>query len=65
MSDIADNAQSAIEQHIESGLSKIQRYEGVSATHCRDCGTGIPEARRQAVLGCIRCVDCASIKVQI
>jgi len=31
---------------------------GESLHHCIDCGVDIPEARRRAVPGCQRCVDC-------
>lgn len=30
---------------------------GESARHCLDCEREIPEARRQAMPGCIRCVS--------
>ncbi|MCW9448288.1 TraR/DksA C4-type zinc finger protein [Klebsiella michiganensis] len=33
-------------------------HNAVSATHCVDCGEGIPERRREAVAGCQRCADC-------
>ena len=29
-----------------------------SRTYCLDCGEEIPEARRRAVAGCKRCVEC-------
>jgi len=32
--------------------------EGESAHHCEDCDEPIPLARRQAVKGCRRCIDC-------
>lgn len=31
---------------------------GVSAFACEDCGEPIPQARREAILGCATCVDC-------
>ena len=31
---------------------------GASASHCDDCGAEIPQARRLAMPGCIRCVQC-------
>jgi len=31
---------------------------GASRTECEDCGETIPEARRKAVPGCVRCVAC-------
>jgi phage/conjugal plasmid C-4 type zinc finger TraR family protein len=35
---------------------------GISATHCADCGDEIPEARRRAIAGVVRCVDCQKLK---
>lgn len=32
-----------------------------TVTHCCDCGSEIPEARRQAVPGTLLCVDCQAI----
>ena len=32
--------------------------QGESAKECDDCGEEIPEARRKAAIGCIRCVFC-------
>lgn len=34
---------------------------GESASHCLDCEGEIPEARRQAMPGCIRCVSCQNM----
>ena len=31
---------------------------GVSLTECEDCGGTIPEGRRKAAPGCVRCVAC-------
>jgi phage/conjugal plasmid C-4 type zinc finger TraR family protein len=33
---------------------------GEAATHCRDCGDPIPEARRKALPGVATCVPCQS-----
>ncbi|MFK1433009.1 TraR/DksA C4-type zinc finger protein [Pseudomonas aeruginosa] len=30
-----------------------------SAHECRECGDVIPHARREAVPGCVRCIECA------
>lgn len=34
---------------------------GYTGTHCIDCEEEIPEERRQAVPGCLRCLDCQSL----
>lgn len=39
-------------------LAKSRLPEGASATHCRECGEAIPEARRRAVPGVSLCVCC-------
>lgn len=33
---------------------------GASRTVCEDCGETIPEGRRKAAPGCVRCVKCES-----
>ena len=33
---------------------------GNSASHCIECDAAIPEARRLAMPGCIRCLGCQS-----
>lgn len=40
------------------GAHYRNRMTGVSATHCEDCETPIPEQRRAAAPGCTRCVKC-------
>lgn len=35
---------------------------GQSEEFCLDCGAEIPEARRRAIPGCKRCVDCQSMR---
>lgn len=52
-------------RHVAAGV--LERYRrihqgGQSATHCEDCGEEIPEARRIAVLGCVRCTECADLE---
>ncbi|MFJ3259862.1 TraR/DksA C4-type zinc finger protein [Pseudomonas sp. NPDC086581] len=46
--------------------NRLQRIEeiavSISYECCGDCGVPIPEARREAVRGCTRCIDCQSIK---
>ena len=34
------------------------RDKGESMTECIDCGDPIPEARRKAAPGCVRCIEC-------
>jgi len=57
-----DRATQLEEQHRELALAQqaLQRAQttGASAFFCIDCGVDIPEARRQAVPGCQRCIDC-------
>jgi len=59
MDDI-DRAQAINEQFLEKVLDDHQRNmpKGESLTHCEDCEEEIPEARRQAVPGCLRCIGC-------
>jgi phage/conjugal plasmid C-4 type zinc finger TraR family protein len=42
--------------NVQRQLAKQAEVE--SAEYCEDCGDEIPEARRQAVRGCQRCVFC-------
>jgi len=56
-----DRATQLEEQQREIALAQVlarTRGAGESALHCIDCGVDIPEARRRAVPGCQRCVDC-------
>ena len=39
-------------------LARSRLPAGESLTHCEDCDTQIPEARRRAVAGVRRCVQC-------
>lgn len=32
-----------------------------SLVHCLDCGDKIPENRRQAVIGCMYCINCQEV----
>jgi len=59
-----DRATQLEEQQREIALAQVlarTQGAGESALHCIDCGVDIPEARRQAVPGCQRCVDCQSV----
>ena len=69
MTDFFDEAQ-ALEQRIrDAELLAQTRRAGLagktgadSATKCIDCDALIPKARRWAVPGCQRCVECASVQ---
>ncbi len=41
-------------------LARARMPAGAGESHCIECGDPIPEARRQAVPGVRRCVDCQS-----
>ena len=62
MTDIYDRATEVEALHREAALinhaDKQQNAAAVSAYECEECGTAIPEARRQAVPGCRCCIDC-------
>lgn len=61
MTDIADKASESEDLFLAEALYKAGRTSennGVSNYECDDCGDPIPEARRQAVPGCTRCVYC-------
>jgi len=56
-----DRATQLEEQAREIALAQVlarTQGAGASALTCIDCGVDIPEARRRAVPGCQRCVDC-------
>ena len=68
MTDLFDEAQAIEQQMRDIALREQARRAGLagktmsdSATECMDCDTPIPEARRWAVPGCQRCVECASL----
>jgi len=59
-----DRATLLEEQQREIALAQVlarTQGAGESALYCIDCGVDIPEARRRAVPGCQRCVDCQAI----
>ncbi|QEY23520.1 MULTISPECIES: TraR/DksA family transcriptional regulator [Neisseriaceae] len=60
MTDIIDKAAENEAVFLAEALYKARRFETVDAStyECEDCGDTIPEARRQAVRGCTRCVLC-------
>jgi phage/conjugal plasmid C-4 type zinc finger TraR family protein len=48
--------QQATEQRVAAICERLPK--GESRTHCSDCGSPIPEARRAALAGVQRCIDC-------
>lgn len=71
MPDEIDRAQAREEQLRDDALSVYQRgrpaldpddWEILSACECDDCGERIPDARRKAVPGVTRCIDCQEFK---
>jgi phage/conjugal plasmid C-4 type zinc finger TraR family protein len=56
--------QDQIDATVKDGVSRAQSRlpQGPSLTHCADCGTEIPDARRNAIAGvrlCVRCQEAA------
>ena len=43
---------------LNSKITNRVRYTGVSAKECTECGDEIPEARRKALPGITKCVEC-------
>ena len=54
------DVQEQIDATVDSGvqLARSRLSSGESATHCEECGTPIPEARRKAIPGVRLCVSC-------
>lgn len=63
MSDIVDRAQEQEERFRMQALARVRRCGAgsASASRCVDCGDEIGAARRAAVPGAQRCVQCARI----
>jgi phage/conjugal plasmid C-4 type zinc finger TraR family protein len=64
MVDQFDLAQELDARYREQALTARQRvatFAADSRTNCLDCGDKIPEARRRALPGCIRCTLCAEM----
>lgn len=64
MGDEMDRVQARNEEFQEIALEEHRRRHSAivtSRTHCLDCGNEIPLARRLAVNGCLRCIDCQEL----
>ena len=62
MADEADIANEYTEHGLEKAIQSVRAntYQGESALECVECGDEIPEARRKALPGVKRCVECQS-----
>lgn len=63
-----DQAQEADNRLRQQAIDRARRAMNQNATgreDCIDCGEMIPEGRRKAVPGCIRCVECAKLNERL
>lgn len=59
MTDPIDKAQETEAQFTRQAIAAARTRPGIRTYEtCLDCGDPIPLARRQAVPGCERCIDC-------
>lgn len=62
MADDADRAQAMIQLYQDAAIERQQNQARQIATRgglrCLSCGDDIPEARRNAVPGCVFCIEC-------
>lgn len=61
MTDVYERAQEMEQRQREQALAAqaaASRPQGNSLEHCKDCGQAILEKRRQAAVGCTRCIRC-------
>lgn len=58
--DLIDKANKLVEEQRDEAIKKVRSKiaNEASRTHCFLCGEEIPDARRQAVIGCKTCIDC-------
>lgn len=62
MADVADRANDLMQERIDQLLAaRAPARGGVSALECTGCGGEIPEARRLAAPGCVRCIECQTL----
>ena len=55
---IQDQIDASVEDAVKLARSRLP--SGESSTHCEECDTEIPEARRVAIPGVRLCVECQS-----
>ncbi|WP_267369916.1 MULTISPECIES: TraR/DksA C4-type zinc finger protein [unclassified Pantoea] len=62
MADSMDMAQARADELLARNIaSVVNRPVSVAASFCEDCDAPIPEQRRRAVRGVIRCVSCQGV----
>ena len=62
MADLADYANDLVLERLDALLAARSGNEPEpAAADCQVCGEPIPEARRLAVPGCNRCLDCQAL----
>lgn len=63
MPDDIDLAQERAAEYTADALREHWRRQsmGQGLSHCEDCDELIPEARRKAMPGCRRCIDCQTL----
>lgn len=54
---VQDQIDASVEDAVNRARSQLAG-RGESVAECEECGASIPEARRRAVPGVTRCVDC-------
>ncbi|MEB6222851.1 TraR/DksA family transcriptional regulator [Pantoea agglomerans] len=63
MADSMDMAQARADELLARNIaSVVNRPVSVAASFCEDCDAPIPEARRRAINGVTRCVECQELK---
>ncbi len=53
---VQDQIDASVEDAVELARSRLPK--GESLTHCEECGSNIPEARRKAIVGVRLCIAC-------
>jgi phage/conjugal plasmid C-4 type zinc finger TraR family protein len=56
--DVQEQIDATVKSEVQLARSRLS--SGESSTHCEECGTVIPEARREAIPGVRFCVSCQS-----
>lgn len=60
--DNVDIANDLMQERLDRLLAaRVPARGGVSAFECGYCGGEIPEARRLAAPGCVRCIECQTL----
>ena len=62
MADVVDRAAGYVEKELEYRIAEARAGAEPATSNgpaeCEDCEEPIPEARRKAVPGCTRCIEC-------